>query len=193
MHHLSSTFGLVHPRLLGFARRVLVVVATGSALASLGCVGAPVDSDEPLGTVDQASRYSAGHFTLTIDGERGAYLKSVKVETARGEVVTVSPGAQGAPPGEIKEVTIEVQASSVAPELEAWVQEAAAGKSSPHEAGVVVHDDAGESLGRWTFKGAVLTDWSGSTAQTALGSEKKARYFTIKFHPEEVTYQAGDT
>lgn len=114
--------------------------------------------------------YSAGLFLLSLDGE-AAVLKDVDFGTIKGEVVTINIGM------------------SMGKDLYEWIK-ASLDKNPQRKNGYVVATDYNYKAKRYRhFRDALITE---ITIPALDGSSKDTSFFTIKFAPEEITYQAGD-
>jgi hypothetical protein len=114
--------------------------------------------------------YSAGLFLLSLDGE-AAVLKDVDVGTIKSEVVTIRIGM------------------SMGKDLYEWIK-ASLDKNPQRKNGYVVVADYNYNSKRYLhFRGALITE---ITIPALDNSSKDTSFFTIKFAPEEITYQAGD-
>jgi hypothetical protein len=114
--------------------------------------------------------YSAGLFLLSLDGE-AAVLKDVDVGTIKGEVVTINIGA------------------SMGKGLYEWIK-ASLDETHLRKNGYVVAADYNYKAKSYRhFRDALITE---ITIPALDGSSKDTSFFTIKFAPEEISYQAGD-
>jgi hypothetical protein len=114
--------------------------------------------------------YSAGLFLLSVDGE-AAVLKDVDVDTIKGEVVTINIGM------------------SMGKGLYEWIK-ASLDETHLRKNGYVVAADYNYKAKSYRhFRDALITE---ITIPALDGSSKDTSFFTIKFAPEEISYQAGD-
>jgi hypothetical protein len=114
--------------------------------------------------------YSAGLFLLSLDGE-AAVLKDVDVGTIKGEVVTINIGV------------------SMGKGLYEWIK-ASLDETHLRKNGYVVAADYNYKAKSYRrFRDALITE---ITIPALDGSSKDTSFFTIKFAPEEISYQAGD-
>jgi hypothetical protein len=114
--------------------------------------------------------YSAGLFLLSLDGE-AAVLKDVDVGTIKGEVVTINIGV------------------SMGKGLYEWIK-ASLDDTHLRKNGYVVAADYNYKAKSYRhFRDALITE---ITIPALDGSSKDTSFFTIKFAPEEISYQAGD-
>ena len=114
--------------------------------------------------------YSTGLFLLSLDGE-AAVLKDVDVDTIKGEVVTINIGM------------------SMGKGLYEWIK-ASLDETHLRKNGYVVAADYNYKAKSYRhFRDALITE---ITIPALDGSSKDTSFFTIKFAPEEISYQAGD-
>jgi DNA mismatch repair ATPase MutL len=114
--------------------------------------------------------YSAGLFLLSLDGE-AAVLKGVDVGTIKGEVVIIKIGM------------------SMGKGVYEWIK-ASLDETHLRKNGYVVATDYNYKAKSYHhFRDALITE---ITIPALDGSSKDTSFFTIKFAPEEITYQAGD-
>jgi hypothetical protein len=114
--------------------------------------------------------YSAGLFLLSLDGEV-AVLKDVDVDTIKGEVVTINIGM------------------SMGKGVYEWIK-ASLDETHLRKNGYVVAADYNYKAKSYRhFRDALITE---ITIPALDGSSKDTSFFTIKFAPEEISYQAGD-
>lgn len=176
----------------GGAAGAPVTQATGaSGVTHLGGGAGGQQTSSTSYAADAARTYTAGRFSLLIEGKPVSFVKKLQGGTLVGAVgIDASRGGEGAKKQltgtKVEEITAVV---GIDKPLLDWVAQSWKGSSQPKNGSIVSADFNYKSMRKVDFSSAFITE---TTVPKLDGSSKGTGSFTVKIQPGSVQFSKGD-
>jgi hypothetical protein len=169
------------------AGEVTQVTGASSGLTQLGGGAGGQQTSSTSYAATDARSYTAGRFSLLIEGKPVLFVKKLQGGTLVGSVGQEGGAKKHLTGTKVEEISVEFGIAGK-PILD-WVAQSWKGDYQRKNGSIVTGDFNYKSAGQVDFSGALITE---TTVPKLDGSSKDAAYFTVKIQPQTVRFSRGD-